>query len=91
METAKVTGRRVFLSGMLRSLGVSRSGYQPFLDYRSSESEQQEKRIKELITILYEQFNPDRPNAVLYTGIKKKLITITFLPFLNPGNAEWII
>ena len=54
METAKATGRRVSLSGMLEFLGVSRSGYKAFLKHKPSEAELRKKRIKERIQEIYD-------------------------------------
>ena len=54
METAKATGRRVSLSGVLKLLGVSRSGYQAFLKHKPSESELRRQRIKERILQIYD-------------------------------------
>lgn len=54
METAKATGRRVSLSGMLKILGVSRSGYRSFLRHKPSESELRKDRVKERIQEIYD-------------------------------------
>jgi len=54
METAKATKRRVSLSGVLRHLGVSRSGYQAFLKHKPSETELRRQRIKERILEIYD-------------------------------------
>ncbi len=55
METAKAARRRVSLSGMLRFLGVSRSGYHAFLKHRPSTAEQRKERIKKRIREIYDQ------------------------------------
>ena len=55
MEAAKAARRRVSLSGMLRFLGVSRSGYQAFLRHRPSKAEQRKERIKKRIREIYDQ------------------------------------
>ena len=54
METAKATGRRVSLSGMLKILGVSRSGYRSFLRHKPSESELRKDHVKERIQEIYD-------------------------------------
>ena len=54
METAKATGRRVSLSGMLEFLGVSRAGYKAFLKHKPSEAALHKKRIKERIQEIYD-------------------------------------
>ena len=53
METVKATGRRVSLSGMLRILGVSRSGYRAFLKHKPTESQQRKERVKKQIGEIY--------------------------------------
>ena len=53
METAKAAGCRISLSGMLRKLGVSRSGYQAFLTRRPSESQIRKERVKQRILEIY--------------------------------------
>ena len=40
VEASKVTGHRVSTSGMLKFLGVSRSGYRSFLNRKVSASKQ---------------------------------------------------
>ena len=54
METVKVTGRRVSLSGMLRILGVSRSGYKAFLEHKPTASQMRKERIKKRIRSIYD-------------------------------------
>ena len=54
METAKAARRQVSLSGMLRILGVSRSGYRAFLRHRPSESQLRKERVKERIQDIYD-------------------------------------
>ena len=54
METARVTGRRVSLSGMLKILGVSRSGYRAFLKRRTTETQQRKERVKQRILEIYD-------------------------------------
>lgn len=49
-----MTGRRVSLSGMLRILGVSRSGYRAFLEHKPTESQKRKDRIKERIREIYD-------------------------------------
>lgn len=53
METAKAAGCRISLSGMLRKLGVSRSGYQAFLTRKPSESQIRKERVKQRILEIY--------------------------------------
>ena len=46
VEASKVTKRRVSVSGMLKFLGVSRSGYRAFLRHKPSASEQRKHAVK---------------------------------------------
>ena len=46
VEAAKVTKRRVSTSGMLKFLGVSRSGYRAFLNRKVSPSLQRKEAVK---------------------------------------------
>ena len=57
METAKAAGCRISLSGMLKELGVSRSGYQALLTRRPSESQIRKERVKQRILEIYNDSN----------------------------------
>ena len=54
MEASKVTKRRVSVSGMLKYLGVSRSGYRAFLKHKPSASEQRKNAVKKDIQKIYD-------------------------------------
>lgn len=54
VETSKVTKRRVSISGMLKYLGVSRSGFRAFLKHKPSASEQRKKSVKDKIQKIYD-------------------------------------
>ena len=54
MEASKVTKRRVSVSGMLKKLGVSRSGYRAFLNHKPSASQQRKDSIKSKIQTIYD-------------------------------------
>ena len=54
VETAKVIGHRVSASGMLKFLGVSRSGYRSFLNRKVSASTQRKEAIKKNIRLIYD-------------------------------------
>ena len=54
VEASKVTGRRVSASGMLKFLGVSRSGYRAFLKRKVSPSRQRKESIKKQIRKIYD-------------------------------------
>lgn len=53
MEASKVTKRRVSISGMLKYLGVSRSGYRAFKKHKPSASQQRKEAVKEKIKKIY--------------------------------------
>lgn len=54
MEASKASGRRVSVSGMLKYLGVSRSGYNAFRKHKQSETEKRMHRIMKLIRQIYD-------------------------------------
>ena len=54
VEASKVNGHRVSTSGMLKFLGVSRSGYRSFLNRKISASAQRKKALKEKILTIYD-------------------------------------
>lgn len=49
-----MTGRRISVSGMLKNLGVSRSGYRAFLQHKPSASQQRKVAIKRKIKDIYD-------------------------------------
>ena len=53
-ETAKKAGRRVSVSGMLKFLGVSRSGYLAWLHHVPSDTERRREVVKEKIQDIYD-------------------------------------
>ena len=53
-EAAKKAGRRVSVSGMLKFLGVSRSGYHAWLHRVPSDTEKRRKAIKTKIQDIYD-------------------------------------
>ena len=54
METAKIARRRVSVSGMLKKLGVSRSGYRAFLNHKPSNMQQRKESVKKKIKTIYD-------------------------------------
>lgn len=54
MEAATACGRRVSISGMLKNLGVSRSGYRAFLHRKPSASQKRKEAIKETIKQIHD-------------------------------------
>ena len=55
METSKITKRRVSISGMLKHLGVSRSGYRAFTRHKPSAAQQRKDAIKQKIRKIYDK------------------------------------
>ena len=53
-ETAKKAGRRVSVSGMLKFLGVSRSGYLAWLHHVPSDTEKRREAVKAKIQDIYD-------------------------------------
>mgnify|MGYP002585460309 FL=1 len=53
-EAAKKAGRRVSVSGMLKFLGVSRSGYHAWLHRVPSDTEKRRESVKEKIQDIYD-------------------------------------
>ena len=53
MEASKAAKRRVSVSGMLKYLGVSRSGFRAFLNHKPSATEQCRDNIKHKIQKIY--------------------------------------
>ena len=53
-EAAKKAGRRVSVSGMLKFLGVSRSGYLAWLHHVPSDTEKHRKAVKAKIQDIYD-------------------------------------
>ena len=54
VEASKTSERRVSISGMLKYLGVSRSGYRAFLKHKPSAAEQRRIRVKKQIRRIYD-------------------------------------
>ena len=54
METSKISRRRVSVSGMLKKLGVSRSGYRAFLNHKPSNMQQRKESVKKKIKTIYD-------------------------------------
>lgn len=50
-----MTCRRVSVSGMLRFLGISRSGYRAFLNQKIAPSKRQKERVKKEIKKIYDK------------------------------------
>ena len=72
VEAAKVTGRRISISGMLKFLGVSRSRYRSFLHRKVSPSRQQKDAVKKEIQKIYD-YSKQNYGCLLYTSFGNQL------------------
>ena len=59
-ETAHKAGHRVSVSGMLKYLGVSRSGYRAWLKHVPSNAEQRRETVKAKIKDIYDESKQNR-------------------------------
>lgn len=75
VEASKVTKRRVSASGMLKFLGVSRSGYRAFLKRKVSPSRQRKESIKKQIGKIYDDYKQNY-GAPKITKELRKLVYI---------------
>lgn len=55
VEASKITKRRASISGMLKYLGVSRSGYRSFLQHKPSATELRREAVKKDIRKIYDK------------------------------------
>lgn len=55
VESSKAIGRRVSTSGVLKCLGVSRSGYRAFIKHKPSNTEQHKDAVKQDIQAIYDK------------------------------------
>ncbi len=65
-EAAKKAGRRVSVSGMLKFLGVSRSGYLAWLHHVPSDTEKRRKAVKAKIQDIYDDSKDNWANLSTY-------------------------
>ena len=61
--------RQVSVSGILKKLGVSRSGYNAWKKRVPSDTSVRRAVLKEKIQKIYEEFNPAHPDAVWCSDI----------------------
>ena len=71
MEASKITKRRVSISGMLKHLGVSRSGYQAFLHHKPTASEKRKKAVKDKILKIYDSSKQNYGSPKITAELKK--------------------
>lgn len=65
-EAAKKAGRRVSVSGMLKFLGVSRSGYLAWLHHVPSDTEKRRKAVKAKVQDIYDDSKDNWANLSTY-------------------------
>ena len=77
METSQVIGHRVSTSGMLKYLGVSRSGYRSFLQRKPSQMQQRKENLKQDIRQIYEQSKQNYGAPKIAEELRKEGTCIT--------------
>ena len=95
-EAARKAGRRVSVSGMLKFLGVSRSGYHAWLNHVSSNTEKRREAVKEKIQVIYDAVAIDEnsysPDSELEKfGVKKSEYYYTVSSLFLHKNLKTII
>ncbi len=75
MEASKITKRRISVSGILKYLGVFRSGYRAFTRYKPSAAQQRKDAIKKKTRNIYDKskqnYGPPKITATLLRNSKK--------------------
>ena len=77
MEAAKVTKRRVSISGMLKFLGVSRSGYRVFTKHRPSAAQRRKEALKQKIRDIYDRSKQNYGAPKITAELRKSGVTIS--------------
>ena len=77
MEASKVTKRRVSISGMLKYLGVSRSGYRSFLRHKPSVTEQRREAVKKDIQKIYDKSKQNYGAPKITKELRKDVTVIS--------------
>ena len=95
METTTACGRRVSISGMLKKLGVSRSGYRAFLHRKPSASQQRKEAIKESIKQIHDESKQNYGAPKITKELRKSGETIaerTVSKYMNEMGlrAQWV-
>ena len=76
VEASKVTRRRVSTSGMLKFLGVSRSGYRAFLNRKVSAAKQRKETIKKQIQTIYDNSKQNYGAPKIAKKLRESGVTI---------------
>ena len=95
MEATTACGRRVSISGMLKKLGVSRSGYRAFLHRKPSASQQRKEAIKESIKQIHDDSKQNYGAPKITQELRKAGETIaerTVGKYMNEMGlrAQWV-
>ena len=77
MEASKAARRRVSISGMLKHLGVSRSGYRAFLQHKPSATEQRREAVKDDILRIYNKSHQNYGAPKITAELRKEGLIIS--------------
>lgn len=88
METSQVIGHRVSTSGMLKYLGVSRSGYRSFLQRKPSQMQQRKENLKQDIRQIYEQSKQNYGAPKIAEELRKEGTCITRQIYERNGHPS---
>ena len=77
MEASKAAKRPVSISGMLKFLGVSRSGYRAFLKHKPSQTEQRREAVKRDIQRIYDKSKHNYGAPKITAELRKEGLTIS--------------
>ncbi len=75
-----MAGRRVSVSGMLKFLGVSRSGYLAWLHHVPSDTEKRRKAVKAKIQDIYDDSRHINVNIKMYIFDHLRMYIFAILP-----------
>ena len=95
MEASKVTGHRLSTSGMLKFLGVSRSGYRSFLNRKVSATKQRKEAVKKQIQTISDDFKQNYRAPKITKELRKSGESIaerTFGKYMREMGiqAQWV-
>ena len=77
MEASKAAKRHVSISGMLKYLGVSRSGYRSFLRHKPSATELRRETVKKDIQQIYDKSKQNYGAPKIAVELRKQGLTIS--------------
>ena len=87
-EAAKKAGRRVSVSGMLKFLGVSRSGYHAWLHRVPSDTEKRRESVKEKIQDIYDDSKQNYGAPKITVELRKQVKSFRKEPLVHIC-AKW--